>query len=174
MGSSSYKENLYQRESWCSVVWLGVKPVGALVMENRCGNGLVLRLYPTALSPLVMKNNGCVPKGRGPLVTFPAPPLLLLLLCPHSLHWVCWQANRWRGWVASGLCALSVIKEKKRFMAYLLVSRRLMGCQVSMLRFQISWGWWRGGGKGEGRLLCLWAWAAICHCESSPLTEVSN
>lgn len=131
-------------EPWCSVAWLRVKPVGAPVMENRCGNGLVLRLYPTAVSLLVMKNNGYVPEGRGPRVTL---PLLLCLLCP-SLQWVCWQANRWRGWVASGLCALSVIKEKKRFMAYLLVSCRLMGCQVSMLGFQISWGWQGGWGRG--------------------------
>lgn len=31
-----------------------------------------------------------------------------------SLQWLCWQANRWLGWVASGLCALSVIKGRKK------------------------------------------------------------
>lgn len=61
-------------ESSYQVVWLGVKPVGALVMENRCGNGLVLLLYPPAACAAVMKNNGFIPEGRGPQVTPPPPP----------------------------------------------------------------------------------------------------
>lgn len=58
-------------ESSHRVVWLGVNPVGALVMENRCGNGLVLLLYPPAACAAVMKNNGFIPEGRGPQVTPP-------------------------------------------------------------------------------------------------------
>lgn len=79
-------------------------------MENRCGNGLVLPLYPPAASPAVMKNNGFIPEGRAPRVTTPPPPPLV----STSLQWLCWQANRWLAWVASGLCALSVIKERKK------------------------------------------------------------
>ncbi len=79
-------------------------------MENRCWNGLVLPLYPPAASPAVMKNNGFIPEGRGPQVTPPPPPHP----APASLQWLCWQANRWLGWVASGLRALSVIKERKK------------------------------------------------------------
>ena len=69
-------------ESSYQVVWLGVKPVGALVMENRCGNGLALLLYPPAAFAAVMKNNGFIPEGRGPQVT----PLPLLPLLPTPVH----------------------------------------------------------------------------------------
>lgn len=62
-----------------SVVWLRVKLVEAILLENRCVNGLVHRLYPPAASPALMKNNGFIPEGRGPQVT---PPLLLLLPLP--------------------------------------------------------------------------------------------
>lgn len=77
-----------------SVVWLRVKPVGALVMENRCGNGLVLLLYPPAASLAVMKNNGFIPEGRRPQVTpSPFPPhnttLFFLLLLLHMTPPVC-------------------------------------------------------------------------------------
>lgn len=91
-----------------SVVWLRVKLVEAILLENRCVNGLVHRLYPPAASPALMKNNGFIPEGRGPQVTPPPPP------ASASLQWLCWQANRWLGWVASGLCALSVIKGRKK------------------------------------------------------------
>lgn len=45
----------------------------------------------------------------GTQVTPPPPPPP----AQASLQWLCWQANRWLGWVASGLCALSVIKERR-------------------------------------------------------------
>lgn len=101
---SDWAESLYR------VLWLRVKLVGALVMENRCGNGLVLPLYPPAASPAVMKNNGFIPGGREP----PPPPSHPPPLVSTSLQRLCWQANRWLARVASGLCALSVIKEREK------------------------------------------------------------
>lgn len=102
---SDWAESLY------GVLWLWVKLVGALVMENRCGNGLVLPLYPPAASPAVMKNNGFIPGGRDPPPpAHPPPPPLV----STSLQRLCWQANRWLARVASGLCALSVIKEREK------------------------------------------------------------
>lgn len=114
-GSFSYKENLFPdsvESSQRRELWLRVKLVGVLVMENRCGNGLVL-YPPWAASPAVMKNNGFIPEGRGPQSdpssssSSSRPPLA-------NLQRLFWQANRWLGWVASGLCALSVIKERKK------------------------------------------------------------
>lgn len=158
-----------------SVVWLRVKPVGALVMENRCGNGLVLLLYPPAASLAVMKNNGFIPEGRRPQVTPsspfphhhtplppPSPPH-----DPASLQRLCWRANRWLGWVASGLCALSVIKERKK--VYGLLVSVLPTDGMSSKHPPIS-NLWR---EGEG-VLRGWAWAAICHAESSPPASVWN
>lgn len=46
-------------------------------------------------------------KGGDP--KWPSPPP-----ASASLHWLHWQADRWLGWVASGLCALSVIKGRKK------------------------------------------------------------
>lgn len=103
-------------ESSCSVVWLWVKLVGAWMMENRCGNGLILLLDAAAAFPAVMKNNTFIPGGRWPHMT-PS----FSSSCPANLQWVCWQDSRWLGWVASGLCTLSVIKERKKVYGLLVI-----------------------------------------------------
>lgn len=111
-GGFSSKEKLVSDlvETSHRVVWLRVKLVGALVMENRCGNGLVLPLYPPSSLSSCNEEQWLYSWREGtPSDPPPRPPP-----APACLQWLCQQVDRWLGWVASGLCALSVIKERKK------------------------------------------------------------
>lgn len=64
------------------------------MMENRCGNGLILLLYAAAASPAQMKNNSFIPGGRWPHMT---PPPSLPLVPPTYSDSAGKTADDWAG-----------------------------------------------------------------------------
>ena len=65
-----------------------------------------------------------------------------------SPQWLCWQANRWLGWVASGLRALSVIKERKKVYGLLVSVPPTDGMSSKHPAIPNLWRDWGGGGRG--------------------------
>lgn len=92
-------------------------------------------------------------EGGDPKWPRPPPPP-----APASLQWLCWQANRWLGWVASGLCALSVIKERKKVYGLLVSVPPTDGMSSKHPPISNLLRDWGGGveGVGVGSNLALW------------------